>query len=117
LNDVFDAVDRVRPIGTVFSVLPPQIVTVDVTMTITAGTVEIAQLAVVAVENDVKAYLDGLSIGKPAFITRIAQRAYMADDRLENVADIKLNGLSSDIMPPLLGIIKAGLVTVSANGG
>jgi uncharacterized phage protein gp47/JayE len=117
LNRVTCAVDQVRPIGTVFSVLSPQVVAVDVAVTVTVSDVKASSSTIAAVTNSVMAYLNELTIGKSAFITRVAQRTYIVDNNIENVSDIKLNGISSDISPPPLGVIKAGSVMVTVNGG
>jgi uncharacterized phage protein gp47/JayE len=118
LSAVAAAVDAVRPIGTTFAVLPPQVLTVNVTLTAVLTSNSTAARSIPAIQNYVGIYLDTLPICRTASITRVAQNAYLAGPGIENIAGITLNGLTSDIVPPLRTVIKSGQITVMvANDG
>jgi uncharacterized phage protein gp47/JayE len=117
LSTVAAAVDSVRPIGTRFAVVPPQVLTVSVSMTAELTSTATASLDVPSIQNYVATYLNSLSIGKSASVTRVAQSAYLAGPNIGNIAGIQLNGLSSDIVPLPLAVIKSGQVMVVVNDG
>jgi uncharacterized phage protein gp47/JayE len=117
LLNVATAVDSVRPIGTRFAVVPPQVLIVNVAMAAELSSVATASLSISSIQNYVGTYLNSLPIGGCASITRVAQNAYLAGPSIANVAGIQLNGSSSDIVPPPRTVIKSGQITVLANGG
>jgi uncharacterized phage protein gp47/JayE len=116
LSMITTAVDSVRPIGTMFAVVAPAVLTVQVSLTaITSG--EVNAVCSQLIQNQVADYLNSLAIGKGASITRVAQHAYLAASGIENVTNIQLNGSASDIIPPPLTVIKAAQVAVTVNDG
>ncbi len=117
LSSVATAVDAVRPVGTTFSVVPPQVLTVAATLTVNFGTVIPGSSDIAAIQQSVAIYLNGLGIGDAASITRVAQQAYQASPTLANVSNVLLNGAGMDINPAPYTVIKAGQVQVSTNGG
>jgi phage-related baseplate assembly protein len=112
LSAVSVAVDAIRPVGSVFSVRPPvvQPVTLSFSVLLSADANQAAVLA--AVENAVTLYINGLSIGAPLPITRIAQVAYDSDPRVLNVTGLTLNGASSDLTPTVSELIKLASLSV-----
>lgn len=117
LSTVYAAVDAVRPIGTRFAVIPPQVLTVNVSMAAALTLTTAAPPIVSAIQNYVAIYLDSLPIGVSASVTRVAQNAYLAGSGILNVSAIQLNGASLDILPLPLSVIKSGSIVVTANGG
>ena len=117
LSSVATAVDNVRPVGTTFAVVPPQVLTVNVSLTAQFAASANLTSGIAAIQNFVAIYLNSLPIGQTASITRIAQNAYQAGPDLQNVTAIELNGSTIDIVPSALTVIKAGQVEVLANGG
>ena len=117
LSNVTAAIETVRPIGTTFGVVSPTVLLVNVKLTVDFGSIEVRSDSIDSIRRQIVSYLNSLSIGRMASITRVAQRAYVAEFNVENVHDIQLNGISADIVPPPLAVIKAGQITVSANGG
>ena len=114
LSSVATAVDPVRPVGTTFAVIPPQVQTVNVALTAQFATAADATQGISAIQQYIATYLNSLSIGKTASITRIAQHGYRAGPSVQNITGIALNGGSVDIVPPTaLTVIKAGQVLVS----
>jgi phage-related baseplate assembly protein len=117
LSSVAMAVDLVRPIGTAFAVLPPQVLVVNVSLTATLRPSAVASQYVTSIQNQIAEYLNGLPIGRIASATRVAQNAYLAGQDVENVIGVLLNGLMADVLPPARTVIKAGTVTVNLNDG
>jgi hypothetical protein len=117
LSSVASAVDSVRPVGTTFAVIPPQILVVNVSLSVTFELASSASLWAPQIQNCVMSYLNSLPIGGAASITRVAQRAYCVASDLTNIMNIRLNGGVSDIVPPPLTVIKAGWVEVLTNDG
>jgi uncharacterized phage protein gp47/JayE len=117
LSAVASAVDFVRPIGTRFAVLPPQVYTVNVSLTATLTSTETSTACVASIQNYVSSYLDSLPIGAGASVTRVAQNAYLAGSCVGNITAILLNGSSLDVVPATLSVIKAGQVSVVTNDG
>jgi uncharacterized phage protein gp47/JayE len=117
LSTVATAVDAVRPIGTTFVVVPPQVLTVNVSLAVVLASATTAALSVPSIQNYVASYLNSLPIGRSASVTRVAQNAYLAGAGIENVAEIQLNGSFTDIAVPAGTVIKAGQVVVTTNDG
>jgi uncharacterized phage protein gp47/JayE len=113
LSTVQTAVDAVRPVGSIFSVQPPTVVTVDVSLAITvaAGTAK-AQVTG-GVGNAIGSYINSLSIGAALPLTRLAQVAYAADGSVINVSQILVNGNTNDVTPGAFGVVKAGVIAVN----
>jgi hypothetical protein len=117
LSIVASAVESVRPIGTTFAVVAPQVLTVNVTLTAVIALAAAASQSISSIQNYIAIYLDSLPIGRGASVTRVAQNAYLAGSGIENVAAIQLNGSSSDIIPPPRTVIKSGEILVTTNEG
>jgi uncharacterized phage protein gp47/JayE len=115
LSSVASAVDAVRPVGTTFAVMPPQLLTVNVSLTAEFVSANDASIGISSIQNHIATYLNSLPIGRIASITRVAQHAYRVGSGLQNITDIKLNGGTADIVPPALTVIKAGQVVVSTS--
>jgi hypothetical protein len=117
LSDVASAVDAVRPIGTTFAVIAPQVLTVNVHLTAEFISADTVSAGIVSIQNYVATYLSSLPIGRIASVTRVAQHAYRAGSIVQNITDIQLNGSVVDIIPPPLTVIRAGQVEVTAHDG
>ncbi len=117
LSDVASAVDSVRPIGSTFTVIPPQVLIANVSLMAEFISADAVAPGITAIENQIASYLNSLPIGASASITRAAQRAYMAGSEVQNIAGVELNGGSVNLVPPPLTVIKAGQVMVSVNDG
>ncbi len=117
LSSVAAAVDSVRPVGTMFAVLPPRVLTVNVTLTAFIASTAASSQCVSAIQTEVASYLNSLPIGRVASVTRIAQSAYAAGRDIENISAVLLNGLASDVLPPSRTVVKAGSIVVTINDG
>jgi hypothetical protein len=97
--------------------VPPQVLTVSVSLTVVLGSATTASLSVPSIQNCVAIYLNSLPIGRGASVTRVAQNAYLAGTAIENVTEVQLNGSSLDIAVPAGTVIKAGQVAITTYGG
>jgi uncharacterized phage protein gp47/JayE len=113
LSTVYTSVDAVRPIGSIFSVQPPNVVLANVTLTlvVTSGVTSAAIGSTVA--SAVTAYINSLTIGEPLPLTRLAQVAYDASGAVINVTQIQVNNGTADVLAGSSGIIRAGTVLVN----
>ena len=113
LASIASAVDAVRPIGTTFAVVAPQVLTVNVSLTAEFASPTSATLGVPSLQNHVATYLNSITIGGAASVTRVAQHAYRAGPDLFNITGVQLNGTSADIIASPSTVIKAGQVEVT----
>ncbi len=117
LSTVATAVDAVRPVGTTFAVVPPQVLIVNVSLTATLTSTATAALIVPSIQGYIVVYLNSIPIGKSASVTRVAQNSYLAGSGVDNISGIQLNGTSADIPVPSGTVIKAGQVVITTNDG
>ncbi|HEY7579411.1 MAG TPA: baseplate J/gp47 family protein [Acetobacteraceae bacterium] len=113
LSTVQSAIDAVRPVGSVFSVHPPTVVTADVSMLITVESNKMKAPVQAIVGNAVSSYIDGLPIGAGLPLTRLAQIAYSASPSVINVSALLVNGAPNDLLGVATSVIKAGTVAVN----
>jgi Baseplate J-like protein len=112
LSSVFQAVDSVRPLGSVFSVQPPILTTANISMTLTTS-VQSQSAAIAAVTTAVGTFINTLPIGAPLPLTRLAQIAYDASSVVTNVGSLMINGSATDLVPGASGVIRVGSMSVS----
>lgn len=107
------AIEKVRPIGSIFTIRPPtvQLVAVSANVTIMANANQSAVVG--AAEVQITNFVNSLPIGVGLPVTRVAQLVYDADPSVVNVSNILLNGNSSDIVVSNLGVIKISNLSVT----
>ncbi len=113
LSTVADAVESVRPVGSVFTVQAPHRTIADIFMTVTTAYGASKPSVVALVSGAIATYVNSLPIGATLPTTRLAQLAYAASPAVENVSQILINGGTADLVPTRVGVIKAGLITVN----
>lgn len=113
LSAVYSAVDAVRPIGSTFTVIPPTVVRVTVSMTITVGTGGIKTVLQGQVENNILDYIDALPVGSGMPYSVLAKLAWDTDPAITNVTQIVLNGGVADVPASISQVIKAGTVAIN----
>jgi hypothetical protein len=113
LNAVSSAVDAVRPVGTMFAVVPPQIINVTVNLSLSYSAA--APVAVVNqnVSTAIAQFINSLAIGAGLPVSRVAQLAYDADPGVSNVTGILLNGQVGDLLPHPTGELRSLSVIVT----
>ena len=117
LSTVASAVDLVRPIGTTFTVVPPLVLKVSVSLSANVRATDVTGSLAPAIEDQITTYLNSLPIGCVASATRVAMSAYSANTAIQNVTSVLLNGFPLDIAPPARTVIKSGEITVVVDAG
>ena len=112
-QQVYGAVDLVRPVGCRFAVFPPTIVTVSVSCQLTMAQGYAYADVIAAVGTALSGYVNTLDIGEALRYTRLAQIAYDASPGVLNVSALLLNGATADVTPAAYQIIKTSGAAVS----
>ncbi|MCX7383185.1 MAG: baseplate J/gp47 family protein, partial [Alphaproteobacteria bacterium] len=113
LSAVGDAVEAIRPIGTVHAVQAPTVLPVTVALGVdvadgaNAGAVRDAVFAAAA------SYVDGLGLGESVVWSRLFQAAYAASPFVTRVGAASLNGGTVDIPVGPASVAKTASVVVS----
>jgi uncharacterized phage protein gp47/JayE len=113
LQTVQQTVDAIRPVGTSFAVQGPIVVSANISVTLVTATGTNHAIATTAVAGAWATYIATLPIGMTLSYTKLAQLAYEASSSIVNLSDLALNGGTADLVPPLFGVVRAGVVTVS----
>jgi len=113
LSTVQESVDAVRPVGSLFSVRPPTVVTANVSLIITVTTGADKPQVASDVGSALQAYINVLPIGASLPLTRLAQIAYSANQAVVNVGQLQINGAASDLVPGATTVIKVGTMAVN----
>jgi uncharacterized phage protein gp47/JayE len=107
------AIDAVRPIGSVFGVFSPVILTIPVSMTVTVVAGADAAGTKALVQTAVTNFLNALTLGAAVPYTRLLQVAYDASANVQNISAYTLNGGTADLAVTNLQVVKAGVVLIS----
>jgi uncharacterized phage protein gp47/JayE len=113
LSTVYASVDSVRPIGSIFSVQPPNVVLANIGLALSVGLGTTSATVISTVTSAITNYVNSLTIGKILPLTRVAQVAYDTSSVVINVTQVQINGSSMDLIPASNGIIKVGTVSVN----
>ncbi len=111
LSAVSGALEAVRPVGTQFAVVPPVMVTANISLSLTVS-VASSSAAQSAVTAALTSYIATLAIGAPLPVSRVAAIAYAADPTVTNVSAVAING-GGDLIPPPNGIVMPGTIAVN----
>lgn len=115
LNNVYAAVNAVRPLGIRFGVIGPTLVTANWAMTVTVASGYTASSVQSAVQTTIAAKINALGLGAGLPITQLASWAY-AVPGVASVSAMTINGVSGDagsIAASVRATIKAGTGTVT----
>lgn len=107
------AVEAYRALGVAYAVVGPVVLTANVTMTLTTVAGASHPEVVGAVATALTRYINALPLGSGLSYTRLAQVAYAADARVENVTAVLLNNGSVDVPAAPRRAVRAGTVAVS----
>jgi len=113
LGAVQSAIESVRPVGSSFTVQPPAVTVVNISLTISVASSATKTQIIPLVSNTVETYVNSLPIGAPLPVTKLAQLAYSASPSIGNVSELLVNGGNTDVSVPVFGVIKAGIVAVN----
>ncbi len=113
LQTVQQAVNAIRPVGTSFAVQGPVVVLANVSVTLATATGANHAAAITAVAAAFESYIASLPIGAALSYTKLAQLAYEASSAVVNLSGLALNNGTTDLVPPLFGVVRGGVMTVS----
>ena len=113
LATVYSAVDAVRPVGTTFAVLPPQVVPAAVALTLQIQPGSDAAAVSAAVGAQISAWVQALGIGVSLPISRVAGLAYATNPSIVNVTLVSINGGPYDLAPPANGVVRLATLVVN----
>jgi uncharacterized phage protein gp47/JayE len=113
LNQIATAIEAMRPIGSIYTVQAPVLMTANVSLAIATapGSNHVTIAATVA--QAIAAAVNALPIAAPLPWSRLTQLAYAADPAVTNVTSVLLNGGTADLVPPPNGLVNAGTVQVN----
>jgi uncharacterized phage protein gp47/JayE len=113
LTAVTMAIEAVRPIGSIWTVLGPTVSTANVTMAIVTAPSAVHATVTAQVAAAITAFINALPVGATLPWSRLAQVAYDTSTSVTNVTGVLLNAGTGDIAPGAGGVVMAGSVTVS----
>jgi uncharacterized phage protein gp47/JayE len=113
LDQVAQAVEPVRPVGTSFSVVPPTLVAATVSMVLAVQPAYDPAVVIAAVQNALLLFINALPVGAALPYSRLAQIAYDASPGVTNVSAIGLNGTTNDLVPGAAGVVRTSAVLVN----
>jgi phage-related baseplate assembly protein len=100
LNSISLAVQSVRPLGTTFTIQPPQIVPVQIGLSVQLPTTLSATATQSLLQAAIEVYIINIPIGGTLSLTRISQLAYQIEPRIINVSNVTFNGRLTDMIAP-----------------
>lgn len=112
ISSIYNAIDAVRGFTITFGVFPPNVVTANVTMTITTASGADHSAVAAIVSTALQNYINSLPLGRILPYTQLSAIAYGASSLITNVNSVSLNGGSSDLAATSQQIIRAGTISV-----
>jgi uncharacterized phage protein gp47/JayE len=101
LSSLAMSIETVRPIGTTFSIQPPQIIQVQVNLSITLPTQLLIPPTQAVLQSSIANYINTRPIGGTLSITRISQLTYQTEPQIINVFNVMLNDQAVDLVAPI----------------
>ncbi|WP_141262513.1 baseplate J/gp47 family protein, partial [Komagataeibacter diospyri] len=102
IDEVYTAVDDVRPAAVSIQVVRPTVVRPPVTMTVTVDSTGDLSTVESTISTNIATYFNGLAIGAAASYSRLIQIAYAASTSVTNVTGVTLSGGTVDL-PAITG--------------
>ncbi len=115
LTQVYGAVDAVRPVGTAFAVVGPQVVQAVISCVITAAPGYDKAALIPLVAGAVLDYVDSLSIGQPLSYGRLFQVAFSSSPGVVNVQSLVVNGGAADIGGAPFQVVRSTSSQIAVN--
>ena len=107
------AVEAMRPVGAIYTVMPPTVIRAGVTLGVAPAPDAPAGAVRAAVAAAIAAHIDGLGLGVPLVWSRLIQVAYAATPLVVGVDEVRIDGAVRDIVPGPGAVVKPGAVVVS----
>lgn len=113
LTAVYTAVDAARPLGVLFGVFAPTIVTANVALTVSVVAGFDATTVRNAVNAAITAYVNGLGLGNSLYYNRLSQVIFDASAGVQNITGFTVNSAALDVTATAQQSIKSGLIVVN----
>ncbi|HET9019598.1 MAG TPA: baseplate J/gp47 family protein, partial [Acetobacteraceae bacterium] len=113
LTAVGTAIEGVRPLGSLWTVVAPTVSQANIAMTITTAAGANHATVATNVAAAITQFVNALPVGAALPWSRIAQVAYDVSGSVSNVTGVTLNGGTADLVPGAGGVVKAGTVGVA----
>jgi uncharacterized phage protein gp47/JayE len=123
MQAAYAAIEAVRCAGITVGVMPPQIVTANVVMTLASTISTSHAFDVLAATNALTVYINAIPVGAPLSFSRLLQVAYDSSPNIANVTGVTLTGIAAgdvvlssgtaDLIVDTVQVIKAGTLAVS----
>lgn len=107
------AVEAVRPVGSIFAVQPPRLITADISLmlSLTSGADQASTIA--TVNAAIAGFVNTLPVAASLPYTRLAQLAYDASPAVRNMSGLTLAGGTADLLAGPGDVIKLGTIAIS----
>ena len=112
ISAVYAAIDKVRPVGSGFAVRPPDVVSVNVVITLSPSSAALQADTRARITKAVTTHMDQLPIGATLSITRLIEIAYRVGQFPENISGVSLNNVAADLSCSPYAVLKAQSITV-----
>jgi uncharacterized phage protein gp47/JayE len=112
LTAVQQAVDAVRPVGSVFAVFGPTVLDADLGMTLVLATGADSATIIGRVPGVLTGFINTLPVGAGLAYTRLAQLVYDANPAIANVTSLLVNGATADLPAAPSTVIKLGTLAI-----
>ncbi len=113
LAAVANAVEAMRPVGSLYIVQPPTLLSANVSLSIVTPASANHPTITANVVQSLTAAIAALPIGAPLPWSRITQLAYAADLNVLNVTNVQLNAATADLVPTASGLVRPGSILVA----
>jgi uncharacterized phage protein gp47/JayE len=103
LNSLSLSIEAVRPIGSTFSIQPPQSIQVQVSLSVELPPDSSPSGVEAELATSLASYINQRPIGSTLSITRISQVVYQTERQIINVSNITINDQAIDLIAPATG--------------
>ncbi len=100
MNSLASTIASVRPVGTSLSIQPPQIIQVQVSLSVEVPSEMSVATTEALLRSAIRLYVDSVAIGGTLSLTRVSQAVYLAEAQIINVNNVLLNGEGTDLFAP-----------------
>lgn len=111
IDQVYIAIDDVRPAAVSIQVVRPKVVRPPVAMTVSVNSTGDLPTIQATISTNIAAYLNSLTIGGSASYSRLIQIAYASSTAVTNVSGVTLDGGTVDLPATTGTAYRAGTVT------
>jgi uncharacterized phage protein gp47/JayE len=111
-SNIYAAIDQVRPLASSFTIQAPEVLLVNVGVSLAAYNQPVTAALQGMVVSALTSYIEQLPIGPTLSLTRIAEVAYRAGQFGQNIASIQINGAATDLVCSPFTVLEVQSMTV-----